>query len=196
MTSDDLLVPAGLGLVVLVLVVLLVLVTVGLRRERARSRAELEATREEAAELRQRVDALTHRIEVRTTPDEFVITDVGSRPDANDPDANDPGTNDPGASSAGDPERTDGPQRIEGKLFVDLVMRETVVKAASLTHGVRRALAPATRNRIRFAMKQEIKRSRKQRRIEFREVRREMAARRAAESADADRSEGRIEGAA
>ena len=37
-----------------------------------------------------------------------------------------------------------------------MVLRETVVKAASLAHGVRRGLAPATRNRIRFEMKQEV----------------------------------------
>ena len=55
--------------------------------------------------------------------------------------------------------------------------RESVLKAASLTHGVRRALAPETRNRIRFAMKQETKRSRRERRIAMREVRRELAQR-------------------
>ena len=56
-------------------------------------------------------------------------------------------------------------------------MRESVVKAASLTHGLQRALAPETRNRIRFEMKQETKRARKQRRIDIREVRREMVER-------------------
>ena len=51
------------------------------------------------------------------------------------------------------------------------------MQTASLFHGLRRALAPETRNRIRFHMRQEVKRSRKQRRTELREVRREWAAR-------------------
>ncbi len=57
------------------------------------------------------------------------------------------------------------------------MLKETVVQTASLFHGLRRALAPETRNRIRFHMRQEVKRSRKQRRAELREVRREWAAR-------------------
>ena len=56
------------------------------------------------------------------------------------------------------------PPTIDRALFADLVLRETVVKAASLAHGVRRALAPETRNRIRFEMRREIRRARKQRR--------------------------------
>lgn len=164
MINDDLLLPGFLGLVVLILVVLLVVTVRALRRERARVDADLQASHDEAARLRERVEALARQMEVRPSREEFVITGIGRDDDA----------------PATDPSRE--PQRIEGKLFVDLVMRESVVRAASLTHGVRRALAPATRNRIRFAMKQEIKRSRKERRIEFREVRREMAARRSAEA--------------
>lgn len=56
------------------------------------------------------------------------------------------------------------PARIDGKLFADIVARESVIKAAGLAHGIRRALAPQTRNRIRFEVRHEIKRSRKQRR--------------------------------
>ena len=66
---------------------------------------------------------------------------------------------------------------VSGPLFADIVLRETVVQTASLFQGLRRALAPETRNRIRFHMRQEVKRSRKQRRAELREVRREWAAR-------------------
>ena len=53
--------------------------------------------------------------------------------------------------------------RIETALFADLVLRETVVKAASLAHGVRRALGPEPRNRIRFEMRQELRSARKRR---------------------------------
>jgi hypothetical protein len=82
---------------------------------------------------------------------------------------------------------------VAAPVFADIVLRETVVHTASLFHGLRRALAPETRNRIRFQMRQEVKRSRKQRRTELREVRREWAARqRAAMAADEplDRAEG------
>ena len=74
-------------------------------------------------------------------------------------------------------------RRIEGSLFADLVLRESVVKSVSFVYGVRRALAPETRNRIRFQMRQEIKRSRKQRRIDVRAARRRLADRRRDEDA-------------
>jgi hypothetical protein len=69
------------------------------------------------------------------------------------------------------------PAGIDGPLFADTVLRETVVKAASLAHGVRRGLAPATRNRIRFEMRQEVRRSRKQRRADLKAAQRDLHAR-------------------
>ncbi len=84
----------------------------------------------------------------------------------------------------GEPEPEPVPT-VPGPVFADLLLKETVVQTASLFHGLRRALSPETRNRIRFHMRQEVKRSRKQRRSELREVRREWAARqRAAMAAD------------
>lgn len=62
---------------------------------------------------------------------------------------------------------------VEARLFGDIVLREAVVQAASLAHGVRRALTPESRNRIRFEIKREVKRSRKQRRADVRQARRE-----------------------
>lgn len=59
------------------------------------------------------------------------------------------------------------PARIDGRLFADIVARESVVKAAGLAHGLRRALSAENRNRIRFEMKREVKRSRKQRRADL-----------------------------
>lgn len=77
-----------------------------------------------------------------------------------------------------DAEQAAGPAPVvSAPVFADIVARETAVQAASLVHGLRRALAPETRNRIRFHVRQEVKRSRKQRRTELREVRREWAAR-------------------
>ncbi len=66
---------------------------------------------------------------------------------------------------------------VPGPLFADIVLRETVVQAAALAAGLRRALSPESRNRIRFEMRREVKRARKQRRADLREARREWEAR-------------------
>ena len=66
---------------------------------------------------------------------------------------------------------------VEPRLFADLVLRESVVKAAALAYGVRRGLAPANRNRIWFEMRREVKRARKERKAEEREAIREWRAR-------------------
>jgi hypothetical protein len=91
----------------------------------------------------------------------------------------------------GDPESEAEPApTVPAPVFADLLLKETVVQTASLFHGLRRALAPETRNRIRFHMRQEVKRSRKQRRVELREVRREWAARQRGAMAAEERAEG------
>lgn len=69
------------------------------------------------------------------------------------------------------------PAHIDRTLFADIVARETVIKAAGLAHGVRRALSPEVRNRIRFEMKREVKRSRKQRRADLKAALRQFNAR-------------------
>jgi hypothetical protein len=74
--------------------------------------------------------------------------------------------------------------RIDGALFADIVAREGVIRAAGLAHGLRRALAPATRNRIRFEMKREVKRSRRQRRADLKAALRDMQARERSGEAD------------
>jgi hypothetical protein len=79
--------------------------------------------------------------------------------------------------------------RIDGALFADIVAREGVIKAAGLAHGLRRALAPETRNRIRFEMRREVKRSRRQRRVDLKAALRDMQARERAQMAD-QRDEG------
>ncbi|UUZ59358.1 hypothetical protein [Nocardioides sp. B-3] len=66
------------------------------------------------------------------------------------------------------------PARIDGRLFADIVARESVVKAAGLAHGLRRALSAENRNRIRFEMKREVKRSRKQRRAHLKAAMRQI----------------------
>lgn len=130
---------------------------VALLRARARTAREVREARAETAALRAQLDALELRVgPVAPAPAtaEFVITGIGE-------------------------ERPDEPPapEIGSALFADLVLRETVVKAASLAYGLRRALDPETRNRIRFEMRRELRRSRKQRRADTREARREWAAR-------------------
>lgn len=83
---------------------------------------------------------------------------------------------------------------IDGRLFADIVARESVVKAASWTHGLRRALSPENRNRIRFAVRQETRRATRERRSEVKQALRELRARERAGLADrrADRLGGRL----
>jgi hypothetical protein len=161
------------GLVVLVVV----LVRHGVRsRRRVAERldaahAEAEALRVQIEEIQRRLDA---PVEVRAEQ-EFVITDVGSGLEA-------------------DPSRTaPAVDTVPAPLFTDIVLRETVVQAASLAAGLRRALAPEVRNRIRFEMRREVKRARKQRRADLREARRGWEAR---QRARVDLDEGRAEGSA
>jgi hypothetical protein len=66
---------------------------------------------------------------------------------------------------------------IDGRLFADIVARETVIKAASWTHGLRRALSPESRNRIRFQVRQETRRAGRERKAELKQALREYRAR-------------------
>jgi hypothetical protein len=140
------------GLAALCLVLLVT--TVRGRRASARERASARA---DVADLRARLEELERERRTPTvaTEAEFVITGLGSEPEP-----------EPAPAAA-----------IDGAAFADTVLRETVVKAASLAHGVRRGLAPATRNRIRFEMKQEVRRSRRQRRADLKQAQRDLHAR-------------------
>jgi hypothetical protein len=146
----DSVVLAALG----VLAVLVVALTLALLRTRARTRRELDAARAESARLRAQVEeierTLTAARPVTARPEaEYTITELGS------------------------PAEPAAPARIDQALFADLVLREAVVKAAALAHGVRRALSPESRNRVGFEVRREIRRSRKQRRSDLREARRD-----------------------
>lgn len=164
---QDWLLPAALVVAVLLALLVLLLVVLVLRFRR-RVSGQLDAARREAAELREQVAGLAapapagehqgrDRREQETA--EYVITDMPGAPtDSTD-----------SSDSTGDGAP---PGRIEGRLFADIVLRESLLKAAAATHGVRRALAPETRNRIRFEMRREVKRSRKERRADLRAARR------------------------
>ena len=66
---------------------------------------------------------------------------------------------------------------VPGPPFVDAMLRESLIRTASIAAGLRRALAPEVRNRIRFEMKREVKRARKQRKTDMKQARREWEAR-------------------
>lgn len=176
--NPDLLVLAGAGtplLVALALVVVLaLLLAVALLRARGRAVREREAARAEAAALRAQVEEIERRLAsavhersaARPADPEFVITRVGEEP-------------------AG-PRHAAGtaPGRVEPALFADLVLRESVVRVASLAHGLRVALSPEARNRIRFEVRREVRRARKQRRTDTKLARREHASRQRAALTD------------
>jgi hypothetical protein len=133
---------------------------------RSRTRREVASVRAEAAELRRRLDELSLGTGSLRTPGsatrsqeperderEYTITGLGE------------------ASEAGEP------VRLERAVFADQLLRESVIRLGSLGHGVRRALSAESRNRIRFEMRREVKRARKDRRVEQREAYREWQAR-------------------
>lgn len=159
------------------LVVLTSLLVAALLRNRSRARAELAQARAETERLRQRVEGIEQLLTVTPpTPEAsgFVITDMGSA--------------ELSAHGAGAPAQDlipAVPARIEGRLFADLVLRDTVVKVAGLAHGVRRALAPENRFRMRYEFGREVKRSRRARRAELREARRHLQSLRRPRSEDA-----------
>jgi hypothetical protein len=155
--------PGVMAVLVVVLLVLLV-------RERARTARVLRAAHDEAASLRHRVDEVERRLAVpsgssvasgssgqQPAPQlqpEYVITHLGEvQPE----------------SAAGQAPEV-APGGVDRALFADLVLRETVVKAASLTHGLRRALGAETRHRIRYEVRSQTRAARKQRRRELRDL--------------------------
>ncbi|QYJ05209.1 hypothetical protein KUV85_05880 [Nocardioides panacisoli] len=164
-------VPAWLAVLVLLALLGLVAATVALlvvvRRVRQHTEEVVAAASVRAdelghhlAEIEERLDASEPATSVpaREEDPEYLITELGKpRPAA---------------------------PMLPGPAFADQVVRESMVRAASLVAGLRRALAPETRNRIRFEMKREVKRSRKQRRADVKQAVREWEARQR-ESVDA-----------
>ena len=135
------------------------LLGLALMRTRARASRALEQAHVEAAALQARVDGIERRLaEPPEAGDarEYVITRLGA-------------------------DDVEPVPAVEASLFTDMVVRESVVRAASLAAGLKRALAPEMRHRIRFEMKREVKRARKQRRSDLRAARREWEAHQRAE---------------
>ena len=135
---------------------------------RRRVRAELAAVRADLAALQVRLDELAHRAEepaehpdeVRDGP-EFVITSLAA--DAA-----------PSGVPVLGPDPDPDPGLVSGGRFVSVAAGESLVRVLSLAHGVRRALSAENRNRIRFEVRREVKRSRRQRRRDLREAKRHL----------------------
>lgn len=150
------------GVLVLISLVV-VLLALGARR---RARRRLEEAEAGEAELRERLEALEKRLaqpeptsrrrrrDETAAEKEYVITSLGA-----------------------DGEPVEVEQVVQRTLtapaFADAVFRETMVHSAALVHGVRRALSPEVRFKIRYEMHREVKRARKDRKSEMREALRE-----------------------
>lgn len=147
------------------LVLIAVLIAATLRGRRVIAR-RLDAANAEAEALRIRVEEIQRRV---TAPPaarderEYVITGFEGGSDT--------------SSLVPRDNYTTSVRTVPAPMFADIVLRETVVQAAALAAGLRRALSPESRNRIRFEMRREVKRARKQRRADLREARREWEAR-------------------
>ncbi|MEP9385382.1 hypothetical protein [Nocardioides sp. KR10-350] len=154
------------GIVLVALVVAVALALAG----RARARRRAEESRAAGAELLERLEALERAVAanggrpggVVRTEREFVITSLGG------------------------PEQPAPVPALPAGAFADAVLRDTVVHAAALAHGVRRALSPEVRNRIRFEMRRELRRTRKERKTEVREALREYRAKHRADIPDGE----------
>ena len=179
MTQDILLWAAVSAVVACTLLALTILL-----RDRARLRRELQAQQTDVERLRSRVDGLVaarapHHVEAP----EYVITDLGELDHGFEPfETVAPRPPQEPTGAARRPQPT--VERIDGRLFADIVLRETVVKAAALTHGVRRALAPEVVWRVRGEVRRELKRARRQRKADLKTARREFESRRRAQMGD------------
>lgn len=167
MSTTTLLLSGGAALAVLLLAVVLAVMVrhaVAARHELA---VQLAATRDDVERLERQVDELERalrrfRAEAREAGDEraYVVTDAGVVRLTD-------------ASAA--PDQVEARPVPDG-LVLSATLGEPLVKAAAFGHGVRRALRAESRNRIRFAMRQEVRRSRRQRRRDMKAAYRSMQA--------------------
>ena len=174
--TSALVVPAWAAIVTVVLVAGLAIAVVRLggevrrtreetRRVLDRAAADAESLREELSGLEQRLAEEAERartLERKPYPGitvvddrEYVITELaqGRR----------------GALAAA--------PTLPAPVFADILVRESLIRTASIAAGLRRALSPEVRHRVRFEMKREVKRSRRQRRADLKQARRDLAAR-------------------
>ena len=164
--------------VAVVVVVAAVVVTAVVLAGRRRLERRLGSSRVELDALRERVEELSDQLAggrgvdppVKPEAREFVIT---SLPDGK-----------LAASVASSPdEPVRATQQLSAGQFASVALGESLVRLISLGYGVGRALSPENRNRIRFAMRQEVRRSRRQRRRDLKQARRDLRAQQAEDGA-------------
>jgi hypothetical protein len=71
---------------------------------------------------------------------------------------------------------------VSRREFASVALSESAVRVVSVAAGVRRALSAENRNRIRFEIRREVRRSRKQRRLDLKEARRQLRAEQATQA--------------
>ncbi|MBM0123206.1 hypothetical protein [Pimelobacter simplex] len=170
--TSDLAVPTWLVVLTLVAVVALGVAAYRLsrsvRQARDQTDALLAAAAQDADALREQLAGIEAELELRQeagrhqvrTPvavvddREYVITDLGQEQGPRVP-----------------------ARVVPAPMFADILLRESVIKTAALAAGLRRALSPEVRNRIRFEMKREVKRSRRERRLVLKAARRDLESR-------------------
>jgi len=157
-----------LALVAVVAAAFALAATLAWRRALAAAVRREDAAERDLADLHERLAVLeaaaarsprTGRGQRSVEEREFVITRLGD------------------IGETADPDRLPARVSVKAPAFADAVLRESFVQTASLAQGVRRALSAETRNRIRFEMRRELKRSRKARKVELKEALREYRAR-------------------
>jgi hypothetical protein len=149
------------GLVVVLLVVL------GTRR---RLESALVSSRADVDALRQRLEDLSRRVPADPQAPEPEPHDASGREYliTTLPDGGRPRT----AVAVPDPEPVG--ERLTAGEFASVAVGESLVRVLSFGYGVRRALSAENRSRIRFEIRREVKRSRKQRRRDLKEAKRHL----------------------
>ena len=169
---------AAVGALAAVAVVAIVLLAVT-SRARRRTREELRRSTTAVEELRARVDELAGRlsgdVDGRAHADhresassEFVITTL--------PDLAAGGQASPTAEQHDGRDESALIAPVTAGRFASAALGESLVRIVTLGHGLRQALRPENRSRIRFAVRQESKRSRRERRRDLKAARRHLRA--------------------
>ena len=158
-----------------VVVAVAIVVTVVVMSGRRRLERELDASRAQLDRLGDQVDELSRQVAESANPHEpsstrasreFVITSL-------------PGKALSTALTSPEPTDAPDPEHLSAGEFASVAVGESLVRLISIGYGVRRALTAENRNRIRFAMRQEVRRARRQRRHDLKEARRHLRAQQA-----------------
>jgi hypothetical protein len=149
--------------------------TVVVMSGRRRLEHELDASRAQLDRLGDQVEELSRQVAESATDTqsaasresrEFVITSLPGRALST-------------ALAPPDPADQPDAEHLSAGQFASVAVGESLVRLISIGYGVRRALTPENRNRIRFAMRQEVRRARRQRRHDLKEARRHLRAQQA-----------------